>query len=314
MKIVGSILVVGITACAPAFEDCSFTATFDGTEQKYLLSAPKDVPRPIDVLVSLHGHGSDRMQIREERGECKAARDVADARGMALVSPDYRAKTSWMGPAAEADMLQLLDLLSKRFGGRVFLCGGSMGGTSALTFAARHPEKISGVTAFNPLANHLSYNRFQDAIAASFGGDKRMKEEEYRARSALYFPERFTMPLSVTLGGKDATVLPESARELAASVAALHPGNVYVDDTLVPYGSEDIVRIGDALLGVKLSSGTHTVTLRYRPRGLSTGMKLTGLGMMIVALMVVWKYYLSDILRKKNIRIPLFETGDMWVE
>ena len=105
-----------------------------------------------------------------------------------------------------------------------------MGGTSALTYAARHPEKISGVTAFNPLANHLSYDKFQDAIAASFGGTKVERPDEYRARSALYFPERFTMPLSITLGGKDATVPPESARELAASVAALHPENVYVDD------------------------------------------------------------------------------------
>ena len=230
MKIVTSILAAGIAACAAAFEDCSFTATVDGTEQKYLLSAPKGVSGPVDVLVNLHGHGSDRTQIREERGECKAVRDVAAERGMALVSPDYRAKTSWMGPAAEADTLQLLDILARRFGGRIFLCGGSMGGTSALTFAARHPEKISGVTAFNPLANHLSYDKFQDAIAASFGGDKQTKENEYRARSALFFPERLTMPLSITLGGQDTTVPPASARELAASVAALHPENVYLDD------------------------------------------------------------------------------------
>ena len=230
MKIVVSILTAGVVACVAAFEECSFTASCDGSVQKYLLSAPKSVAGRADILVFLHGHGSDRTQIREERGECKAARDVAAERGMALVSPDYRAKTSWMGPDAEADMMQLLDTLAARFGGRIFLCGGSMGGTSALTFAARHPEKISGVTAFNPLANHLSYNRFQDAIAASFGGDKRTKEEEYRARSALYFPERFTMPLSITLGGQDTTVPPASARELAASVAALHPGNVYVDD------------------------------------------------------------------------------------
>ena len=157
------------TVCMGDFEECTFRAVFDGTAQKYLLSAPKDVSGPVDVLVNLHGHGSDRTQIREDRGECRAARDVAAERGMALVSPDYRAKTSWMGPAAEADTLQLLDILARRFGGRIFLCGGSVGGTSALTCAARHPEKISGVTAFNPLANHLPYGNFQDAIAASFG-------------------------------------------------------------------------------------------------------------------------------------------------
>jgi hypothetical protein len=85
MKIVASILAAGIVTCATAFEDCSFTATVDGTEQKYLLSTPKDAMGLVDVRVSLHGHGSDRMQIREERGECKAVRDVAASRGMALV-------------------------------------------------------------------------------------------------------------------------------------------------------------------------------------------------------------------------------------
>ena len=93
-----------------------------------------------------------------------------------------------------------------------------MGGTSALTFAARHPELIAGVVAFNPLADHLSYTNFQAAIATSFGGDTKTIPAEYRARSALYFSERFTMPVSITLGGADATVPPQSARALALEI------------------------------------------------------------------------------------------------
>ena len=34
-----------IAVCAAAFEECSFTASFDGTAQRYLLAAPKDVSR-----------------------------------------------------------------------------------------------------------------------------------------------------------------------------------------------------------------------------------------------------------------------------
>ena len=71
MKTVASVLVAVIAFCAAAFEECSFTASFDGTAQKYLLAAPTDVSGPVDVLVNLHGHGSDRTQIREERGECE---------------------------------------------------------------------------------------------------------------------------------------------------------------------------------------------------------------------------------------------------
>ena len=65
---------------------------------------------------------------------------------MIYVSPDYRAKTSWMGPKAEADVVQIIRDLKKRHRiGRVFITGGSMGGTAALTFAALHPDLVAGV-------------------------------------------------------------------------------------------------------------------------------------------------------------------------
>ena len=216
---------------AAVSQDLSFRASLDGTEQRYMLIEPPSASSA-DVLIALHGHGSDRRQFAEHpRGECRAAREAAAARGMLFVSPDYRARTSWMGPAAEADMLDLIALLKRERGvRRVFLCGGSMGGTGALTFTARHPDLIAGVTAFNPLADHLSYTNFQQAIAASFGGDRNTAAAEYRARSALYFPERFTMPVSITLGGADRTVPPDSARMLAQEIRRRRPGLIYLDD------------------------------------------------------------------------------------
>ena len=59
-------------------------------------------------MLAFHGHGSDRWQfIKDARGECRGVRDVAARFGLILISPDYRAKTSWMGPKAEADVLQI---------------------------------------------------------------------------------------------------------------------------------------------------------------------------------------------------------------
>ncbi len=214
--------------------DCSFIAKYDGSEQRYVMLRPKaiDADKPIDLLFALHGHGSDRWQyIRDNRGECRGTRVAGQRRGMLIVSPDYRAKTSWMGPAAEADMLQLIELLRKEYKiGRIFVSGGSMGGTSALTFAALHPQLVSGVVALNPLADHVSYDQFQDAISESFGGSKEQVPEEYRKRSALYFPERFTMPVSITLGGKDTLVPPDSARKLAKAIGERFGELIYVDD------------------------------------------------------------------------------------
>ena len=64
----------------PRTEDVSFRATCDGTEQKYVIVFPDgfSADKPCAALIALHGHGSDRWQfVKDPRGECRAARDVA---------------------------------------------------------------------------------------------------------------------------------------------------------------------------------------------------------------------------------------------
>lgn len=220
---------------APGFQppiDVAFTATFDESEQRYVLLLPEDyeVGQTRDLLIALHGHGSDRWQfVNNERGECKGARDAAAARGMIFVSPDYRAKTSWMGPAAEADLLQIIQEIKARFSiGHVVLCGGSMGGTSALTFTALHPALINGVVALNGTANHLEYGKFQEAIRESFGGEKSEIPEEYYKRSAEYNPLVFTMPVALTTGGQDMDVPPHSVTRFAEILKKLNPQVLHI--------------------------------------------------------------------------------------
>ena len=195
-----------------------FKAKADGTEQRYVEILPPgfDATQTHHLMIALHGHGSDRWQfIRDNRGECKGARDVATRQGMIFVSPDYRAKTSWMGPKADADMVQMIGELRERHKvGKIFLMGGSMGGTAALTFTALHPELIAGVCSLNGTANLLEYEKFQDAIQASFGGTKKQIPEEYKKRSAEFWPEKFTMPVACTTGGKDEVVPPQSVLRL----------------------------------------------------------------------------------------------------
>ncbi|MEZ6113957.1 MAG: alpha/beta fold hydrolase [Pirellulaceae bacterium] len=203
-------------------EERTFRASVDDSEQKYVVVMPEDfaADKPHGLLIALHGHGTDRWQfVRQERDECRAVRDVAAKHGLLLVSPDYRAKTSWMGPKAEADTLDLLRILKQRFKiDRVILCGGSMGGTAALTFAALHPEQVDGVVSLNGTANLVEYERFSEAIAESFGGTKEQKPEEYRRRSAEFFADRFTMPLAATTGGRDEVVPAASVLRLLETV------------------------------------------------------------------------------------------------
>ena len=232
-----SVLLVAAASANAAAEyqppkDIPFTAQHDGSEQRYVLLLPQDFTPDSahDLLIALHGHGSDRWQFATStRDECKGVRDSAAMQNMIFVSPDYRAKTSWMGPAAEADMVQIIGDLKQRFNIRkVVVAGGSMGGSSSLSFAVMHPEHVDGVIALNGTANHFEYENFQEAIAQSFGGTKSEVPEEYKKRSAEYWPLRLSMPLALTTSGQDTSVPPDSVIRLAGILKKLHPNVFHV--------------------------------------------------------------------------------------
>ncbi|MCB9781811.1 MAG: alpha/beta fold hydrolase [Candidatus Omnitrophica bacterium] len=217
-------------------QDVSFEAEVDGSVQHYVQILPKEF-NPSEqhhLLIALHGHGSDRWQFATgDIDQARAARDVAEEHDMIYVSPDYRASTSWMGPKAERDVVQIISRVKKQFSiDRVLVSGASMGGSSSLTFAVLHPELVDGVVSINGTANHLEYENFQGAIRESFGGTKQEIPMEYKNRSAEYFPERLTMPIAITAGGPDETVPPDSVLRLAKIVEKLNP------DTLLLYRPE----------------------------------------------------------------------------
>jgi pimeloyl-ACP methyl ester carboxylesterase len=206
----------------PAQEDIAFTATRDGSIQRYVELLPPNFQQDqsADLVVALHGHGSDRWQfIKDARGECRGVREVAAKHGAILVSPDYRAKTSWMGPDAEADVLQILDeVQSRRKIRRTFLAGGSMGGTAAAIFTTLHPQRVHGFCSLNGTVNMLEYKGFHEAISASYGGTATTARAVYEARSPDRHPERLTMPAAFTTGGLDTVVPPDSTLKLVAAL------------------------------------------------------------------------------------------------
>lgn len=203
-------------------QDRTIHSKLDGTEQRYVVMLPPgfQIDRPHDVIIALHGHGADRWQfVNDSRDECRGARDAAAERNAIFISPDYRAKTSWMGPAATADMRQIIDELHGQFRiGHVIISGGSMGGTSALAFAAMHPGCVDAVVSLNGTANMMEYPNFSEAIAESYGGSRHEKPDVYRQRSAELFPERLTMPIAATTGGKDTLVPSDSVLRLMAEL------------------------------------------------------------------------------------------------
>lgn len=226
LAIAGAALLCSLTTGALAADtptlgpptDVTFKARFDGSEQHYLEMLPAGfiASEPHSLMIALHGGGSDRHQYATDpRDECKGARDVAAKYSMVYISPDCRGKGAYMGPAAESDMLQIIRDTRKKYKiDRVFLVGASMGAMNALTFTVLHPELVSGVSAQNAHVNYLEHHG--ESVEQSFGGTPREVFAEYKKRSAEYWPEKFTMPVAITIGGKDPLVAPDSARRFIA--------------------------------------------------------------------------------------------------
>lgn len=244
----------------PVLKDMTFISTLDGTKQQYVELLPKHFQpdQSYDLIIGLHGHGADRWQFaKADRAECVAFRTIAADHQLIAVAPDYRATTSWMGPAAEADLVQMITALKSKYKvNRVFLIGASMGGTSALTFAALHPELLAGVTAMNAHANHLEYTNFQEAISASFGGNKKDIPAEYKKRSAEYWPERLSMPLGLTIGTTDTIVPPYSVGRLYKVLKNLDRPVMLLEDAEIGHATsfKDAMRAMQFMLDPKNKS------------------------------------------------------------
>ena len=116
-----------------------------------------------------------------------------------------------------------------------------MGGAAVLTFTILHPDLVDGVSSQNGMANLLEYkvnvSNIQTAIKNAFGGHKDETPEahkqrdpgEYQKRSAELHPEKFTMPVSFTTGGKDEIVPPDSVSRLAEALRKTNPHVLLID-------------------------------------------------------------------------------------
>lgn len=99
--------------------------------------------------------------------------------------------------------------------------------------------------------------------------------------------------------------------------------NIYVDGELMSYTKVnddtgavteegDIVSVGNGVIGIKIAPGTHQIKLEYKPGGLSAGLMLTAVGLFAVALILIYKFWLSKFFDKKNLTPVFFRKPDYY--
>ncbi len=76
----------------------------------------------------------------------------------------------------------------------------------------------------------------------------------------------------------------------------------------------DIVKVGGGLMGIKAGKGEHTLSFEYKAKGLSTGIKLTALGIGVLVLVVIYKKWLKKFFEKAGFVPSFFREPDFEIE
>ena len=154
-----------------------------------------------------------------------------------------------MGPLGESGVADLVGGLRARWPGRpIYLCGGSMGGSSALIFTIRRPDIVDGVIALCPAADIGSYYTYAAAstsdvlrnIAAAirihYQADGHDLASELSARSVVRHADRLNAPVYLSHGTADSTIPVEATRALAVRLRELARPVRYIE---IPEGDHD---------------------------------------------------------------------------
>ena len=198
-------------------------------------------------IVVIHGHGSHGDQLFTRKDVREIWLPVFRATGAGILCVNLR-DNAWMGPAAAADMHDLVNYLRISHGmKKTIFCSGSMGGTSNLVYAVLHPEDVNGLVirgAATDIATYYRWCKTQDkpiiheiaeAIRISYGGTPDENPELYRKHSALLNSEKITMPLFFIHGGADPIIPVEEARSLVEKIKKRK--NIFY--TEIPGGDHD---------------------------------------------------------------------------
>ena len=207
-------------------EKLKFVSEFDGTDQECLFRGSWKFPAR-GIVVYLHG-ATNHMQQGFNReifnGIFAKIQDFLYAENFVYACPEYRGD-SWMNPAAEHDTRQLTGLLKKEFKTeRVYIMGGSMGGTSSLIFASRNPDSINGVLALCPATDMeklyyewINGNQNQKQLAygieIAYGGNPEQSRKEYMERSSIRHMKALkNIPIAIIHGDSDKLISVEHSR------------------------------------------------------------------------------------------------------
>jgi len=209
----------GFRMFSRGFEEKKLVSSVDGTSQRYFVRHGK-AGNPCFII--LHGHGSMGDQLITRPDTAKRWTKFLIEQDFSIISPDLRGN-AWMSEAAIRDLTDIIAAEKPILAwDKLFLTAGSMGGTGAFIFAARHPELPDGVAAFGAatdLETYLEWLKTQEKpilkeIARAI--EKNHPTEAIRKNASVCLhAENLSMPIWYLHGGADEIIPPEQAHSFA---------------------------------------------------------------------------------------------------
>ena len=237
-------VAVGLCAAGPGLAQgvakvVSYRSPLDDSQQAYGVYLPSSAPASSDGYpVVLHGHGygwsvSTRFSAFQMQW--------AEEHGWILINLNARGPNFYEG-VGDVETLNVIEDAVARFGidrSRVYLTGGSMGGTGALRHGLRHPDVFTAVMGVDGWTDYLLWHCHWYART-----DCRELIEEFRrplleACAPLYWAGRGRWGATGHIvDGADTTVWPENGlrlREALYELSVADPGAYDYEVIYNPY-------------------------------------------------------------------------------
>ena len=189
-------------------------SSLDGAMQKCLVSFPEGY-RPNEktpLLVQLHAWGADYTH------KSKEVVAPAGKRGWIAICVDYRGGNdnpkACASEFAVQDILDAVNFMCAKYAidkHRIYLCGGSGGGSMALVMAAKHPELWAAVVSFVPMTDLKKWYEEMDPASAT---------GKVAEKSSPGFPRTIRRNIEAVCGGDPTQG--GSAAEICAARSPLH--------------------------------------------------------------------------------------------
>jgi len=224
------------------FEEVAVESSLDGSREPALLWMPTGDTPPQALVVGLHTWSADRFN------QCKPMLPFCEARGWALLLPEFRgpnlasnprALEAAGGPLARRDLVDATrHVLATRFaGGRParFLVGGSGGGHMALQVAGREAFAWDAVSSWCPITDlaawqqeNAHYRPHIEAVCGGAPGAGAPVDARYREKSPLHAaPQLATVRLQLAHGRHDSSVPYSHSWRMAQAIEACGPAHFY---------------------------------------------------------------------------------------